>query len=79
MSDRKPVFMLQIAFPSGEVVQLPAGGALERDLIAVCTDAIVAKGVGFFVSEAQVRKAIAAGFAEALTDLKRESVQAVTQ
>lgn len=77
MSDARRVFLLQIAFPDGAVVQLPAGGALERDLVATCTAAIVGKGVGWFKSEAHVRAAISAGISEALTDLKRESVQAV--
>lgn len=72
-----PIFFLQIAYPDGRVVQLPAGGALERDLIDVCTRAIVKRGVGVFKTEAQVTQAIRDGITEAILDLKRESVQAV--
>lgn len=42
----------------------------EHDLIQLCTAAIVAKGVGLFKTEAQVRRAIEFGLAEALLSLK---------
>lgn len=71
----RPVFLLQIVKPDGAVVQLPeAGGRLERDLIAVCTrvilkyaaPAIVAEGVGFLKTEAQVTRAIETGLPQAV-------------
>lgn len=72
-----PIFYLQIAYPDGRVAQLPAGGALERDLIEDCTKAIVKRGVGVFKTEAQVTQAIREGITEAILNLKRESVQAL--
>lgn len=71
------VFLLQIVKPDGSVVQLPGGGKLERDLVAACTDAIVSKGVGVFKTEAHVKAAIAAGMAEAIRDLKWETISVV--
>lgn len=70
-----PKFLLQIVDAQRRhVVTLPAGGDLERDLIQACTDAIVAKGVGVFRTEAQVRTAIDAGITEALRDLKMQTI-----
>lgn len=70
-----PVFYLQIveARSPYPVVRIPGGGVLERDLVKTCTEAIVAKGVGIFKTEAFVKKAIMAGITEAITELKRES------
>src|ERR1044072_2752476 len=43
-----PSFLLQIVHTdSGQVVTLPAGGALERDLIEDCTNEILAERNGF--------------------------------
>lgn len=42
----EPIFKLQIVDTQGVVVQLPAGGALEADLIERCTSAIAARGLG---------------------------------
>ena len=43
----QPSFLLQIVHAdTGRVVTLPAGGALERDLIAACTAAILAERDG---------------------------------
>ena len=72
-----PRFLLQIvdADAPHAVVRLPAGGALERDLVEACTAAIVAKGVGVLKTEAHVREAIRSGLTEALTALKRETRQ----
>lgn len=41
-----PAFWLQIVDKSGAVVRLPGGGALEADLIRLCTDAILTHGAG---------------------------------
>jgi hypothetical protein len=42
-----PSFLLQIVHADSKtVVTLPGGGALERDLIAVCTEAILAERTG---------------------------------
>lgn len=73
------LFWLQIVDVNGKVVTLPdAGGKLERDLIAACTNAIVSKGVGVFKTEAQVRKAIEDGITETFTDLKLKTEQVVS-
>lgn len=74
----KRLFLLQIvedaAQPDGThlVARIPGGGALERELVAVCTEAIVARGVRFR-TEGQVRAAIAAGIDAALQAIKGES------
>lgn len=72
-------FLLQIvdATEPYAVVRLPAGGALERDLVQTCVEAIVAKGVGFGKTEAHVRRAIDEGMTDAIRALKRESRLAV--
>ena len=68
-------FLLQIVEVDAphSVVRLPGGGLLERDLITACTDAIVAKGVGFGKTEAQVRQAIAEGITDTIRALKRDT------
>lgn len=71
-----PRFLLQIVdAETGVVARFPAGkrGQLERPLIDACTAAIVANGVGYFKSEAQVRKAITDGLTQVFTELKSDS------
>ena len=74
------LYWLQIVDKDGVVAKLPGGGSLERDLIAEVTQRIVkaqvpmdveatvarivAKGVGFLKTEAQVAAAIRSGLAE---------------
>ena len=74
-----PLFLLQIVKASAphEVVRLPGGGPLERDLIAACTEAVVKRGVGLFRSEAHVTRAIAAGITEAIMALKQDTTKVV--
>jgi len=71
------IFKLQITYPDGTIVEVPPGGKLERDLIASCVEAAVAKGVGFLRTEAQVEAAIRAGMTEVFMALKRETIQAL--
>lgn len=66
-------FKLQIVFPDGTPVTFDAGSAFERDLIASCKAAILARGVGFAKTEAQVAQAIDAGMAAAILGLKKEA------
>ena len=61
------------AKPPYTVVRIPGGGPLERDLVKLCTEVIVSKGVGLFRTESQVRQAIEDGMTEALSAVKRES------
>ena len=69
-------FRIAILRPDGERVWLVPGrkGTLtepgEHDLIQACPDAIVAKGVGLFRTEAQVRLAIEQGITEVLMAMK---------
>lgn len=42
----EPRFLLQVVDGQGVVVQLPAGGSLEADLLETITDAIAARGLG---------------------------------
>ena len=42
----EPLFRLQIVDGKGVIATLPGGGSLERDLIAMCTDAILSHGAG---------------------------------
>jgi hypothetical protein len=67
-------FWLQVADREGVVWNTPFGSPMERDLIEACTAAIVAKGVGVFRTEAQVKRAIAQGITETVQALKRETV-----
>jgi hypothetical protein len=67
-------FWLQVADRDGVVWKTPFGAPMERDLIQAMTAAIVAKGVGVFRTEAQVRRAIEQGMTETVQALKRETV-----
>lgn len=68
-------FKLKIVYPDGSDILFNGGGQIELDLIDACTRAIVAKGVGVFRTEAQVKTAIQVGMAEAIFGLKRESLK----
>lgn len=57
---------------TGAAAHLVPGGQGERDLVAAATKAIVAKGVGMFRTEAQVKAAIEEGLQDVLRDLKSE-------
>lgn len=70
-----PSFFLQIVDKDGHIVTMPGGGRLEANLIEACTAAIVSKGVGFFKTEAQVKLAISKGLQEAISNLKRQTIQ----
>lgn len=72
-----PRFLLQIvdADDPHAVVRFPAGGPLERDFIDACRQAIVAKGVGFGKTEAQVDRAIMDGLTDVIKALKWETRQ----
>lgn len=71
----QPLFLLQIVHnDTGYLVaRLPGGGPLERDLIQICKDAILSKGVGVFRTEAQVARAVEEGIREALLSVKRDA------
>ena len=68
-------FLLQIvdADEPYAVARFPAGGHLEREFVTSCTEAIVAKGVGFGKTEAQVKAAVAEGIAETIRALKMDT------
>jgi hypothetical protein len=65
-------FYLQIVDADGRVVQLPAGGSLERDFIQLCTDAILASGA------AQIEAACTAALRQALDTAIEECVTAIS-
>lgn len=70
------LFLLQIVdanHPNQPVIRTKGGSPFELDLIQRCTEAIVAKGVGFWKTEAQVKVAIAAGITETINSLKPKS------
>lgn len=68
-------FKLKLVYPDGTDILFNGGGQIELDLIDACTRAIVAKGVGVFRTEAQVKTAIQVGMTEAIFGLKRESLK----
>jgi hypothetical protein len=70
-----PLFLLQIVEVGGPraVAQIPGGGALEADLIDICTRTILSKGVGLFKTEAHVEQDIRDGLAEAIMGLKAQT------
>lgn len=70
-----PLFLLQIVESQGNkvVAQVPGGGALEAELIDICTRAIVVRGVGLFRTEAHVEQDIRDGIAAAITGLKDQT------
>lgn len=73
---------LQIVYPNNEVVRFDAGGhpprvgTLEADLIDLCTEAILAKGVGLFPfrTRARTRQLIHDGLTDALQTFKDRTV-----
>lgn len=67
-------FVIRVERADGESVELIPGGHGERDFIAACTAAIVAKGVGVFRTEAQVKAAILGGIHDAFLAVKAEVV-----
>jgi hypothetical protein len=111
VSSRLPVFLLQIvdATSPWEVVRIPAGGTLERDLTSAIAreilqvsgpalrdhvrDAILARGVGLFRTEAhvsadidaalhalptsQIEALVTTAISGVFSALKRESVRAL--
>lgn len=70
---QKKMFLLQIVYPSGEVLTFPAGGRMEMDLVREITAAIMAKGVGFGKTEAQVEAAIKDAIPAALLAFKTQT------
>ena len=58
-----PVFFLQIVDGQGKVVQLPAGGALERELVQTLAKAVVAETSADFLGSAAVRQRFFDAFA----------------
>lgn len=73
----EPVFRLKLVYPDGSELVFDGGGVFERELIVACREAIVKRGVGVMRTEAQVKRAIDEGMAEALLSLKRESLRVV--
>jgi hypothetical protein len=65
--------LLQIVYPDGTVVRLPAGGPLEAEMVDLLTRTIMAKGVGLFRSEAHVEQDIRSGIRDALMGLKHQT------
>ena len=69
-----PVFLLQVVdAETGDVAKFRAGGPLEAKLLTDCADAIVARGVGLFRTEAHVRQDILDGMRDVLSVLKKEA------
>jgi hypothetical protein len=71
------MFLLQIVYPDGAVVRLPAGGKLELQLIDELTAAIVDRGVGFLKTEAHVEADIRDGLKSGLLAFKKQIVRVV--
>ena len=62
-----PVFFLQIVDAHGQVVTLPAGGALERDLVETIAKAVVAETSADFLGSAAIRQRFFDAFAALIT------------
>ena len=55
------MFKLQIAFPDGRVVQFPAGGPIEAELVELIVSEVIKGGVGFKTTahvEADIRDGV---------------------
>lgn len=74
----KVIFLLQIVDGHGVVVRLPGGTKLEQDLVGAFTEAIASRGVGYFKSEATVKRAIREGITETIRLLKAETRKAIS-
>lgn len=62
----RPLFKLQIVDRDGCVVQLPAGGSLEADLIATCTAAVLARGMEDALGGPALQRAFLAAAVDAI-------------
>lgn len=69
------LFLLQIVDASTphRVIRLPGGDRLERDLRESLKQAVLARGVGWFRSEAHVARALDEALEEVIDGLKRDS------
>ena len=70
-----PVFLLQIVHAENRriVAQIPGGGLLEAELIDLCTQHILSKGVGILRTESHVEQDIRDGIREAILGLKAQT------
>lgn len=57
---------------SDAVCRLPAGGRIERDIVADVLTRAQAKGIGVFRTEARVLAAIETSLTEVLSELRKE-------
>ena len=74
--DVKPLFYLQIVDPSGQVLRIPGGGSLERNLIEHLVKHILKYRVGLFVPIWRVKGALVKGIHEAILELKMATLGA---
>lgn len=65
-----PPFYIQLTDAEGRVVRTRCGGTHERDLTDLFVKTILAKGVGFWHTQAHVEQDIRDGIAEAIASLK---------
>lgn len=77
MAKNEPVFWLQIVDKNGVIAKLPGGGELEAEIIDLIANTVIAKGVGFLRTEADVERKIREGTQEAIMSLKRKTIQLV--
>lgn len=74
----QPVFLIQIVdVERHQVVRIPGGGQLERNLIQEVVKRTVSRGVGYFRSEEHVSKAITEAITEVVRELKMGTLEVV--
>jgi hypothetical protein len=71
------LFVLQIAYADGTVVQFPAGGKIELDLRKAIVDRVATKKIGIGHTAKQVEDAVRESVNEVMDDFKRLSIQVV--
>jgi len=76
MTDAQPLFYLQIVDPAGQVLRLPGGGTLERNLIEHLAKGVMRHRWGLFVPIWRVKGAIQKGIHEAILELKMATLGA---
>lgn len=69
----EPLFRLCLTYADGTKLPIRAGGVEERDFLALCKQAVLAQGVGFLKTEAQVARALEIGLTQALMTVKKDA------
>lgn len=69
------MMLLQIVWPDGRVVRVPAGGPIEKELIDDVVNRMRTRRVGLLKNKAQVCAEVEAAMRESFSELKNRTLQ----